>query len=148
MKWNWGTGIATTYIVFAAATSGFVVFAMNRPVSLVRPDYYAASLRQDEQMAARARAQQLGAAVSITAEARDVLTVRVPMSAATPITGTVTMYRASDPAADRTFTFAPDPHGAQELVKVTKRPDGTTKEERLCAVRFVPLIGEEGWRDD
>ena len=115
MKWNWGTGIATTYIVFAAATSGFVVFAMNRPVSLVRPDYYAASLRQDEQMAARARAQQLGAAVSITAEARDVLTVRVPMSAATPITGTVTLYRASDPAADRTFTFAPDPHGAQDL---------------------------------
>ena len=41
-----------------------------------------------------------------------------------------------------------DPHGAQELVKVTKRPDGTTREERLCAVRFVPLIGEEGWSDD
>lgn len=41
-----------------------------------------------------------------------------------------------------------DPHGSQELVKVTKRPDGTTREERLCGVRFVPLIGEEGWRDD
>ena len=41
-----------------------------------------------------------------------------------------------------------EPHGDQQLVKVTKRSDGTTREERLCGVRFVPLIGEEGWRDD
>lgn len=115
MKWNWGAGIAATYIVFAAATSGFVVFAMSRPVSLVRPDYYAASLRQDQQMAARARARQLGSAVSIAAEERDVVRLRVPVGAGTPIAGTVTFYRASDPAADRTFTFSPDAHGAQDL---------------------------------
>jgi protein-L-isoaspartate(D-aspartate) O-methyltransferase len=40
-----------------------------------------------------------------------------------------------------------DPGWAQELVKVTKRPDGTTSQENLGGVRFVPLIGEEGWRD-
>ena len=39
-----------------------------------------------------------------------------------------------------------DPGWVQELVKVTKRPDGTTQQENLCGVRFVPLIGEEGWR--
>lgn len=41
-----------------------------------------------------------------------------------------------------------DPGWAQELVKVTKRADGTTEQENLGGVRFVPLIGEEGWRDD
>lgn len=40
-----------------------------------------------------------------------------------------------------------DPSWVQELVKVTKRPDGTLKHENLGGVRFVPLIGEEGWRD-
>lgn len=40
-----------------------------------------------------------------------------------------------------------DPGWVQELVKVTKRPDGTTKQQNLGGVRFVPLIGEEGWRD-
>ena len=40
-----------------------------------------------------------------------------------------------------------DPGFVQELVKVTKRPDGTTSQENLGGVRFVPLIGEEGWRD-
>ena len=38
-----------------------------------------------------------------------------------------------------------NPGGAQELVKVTKRPDGTTERKNLGGVRFVPLIGEEGW---
>jgi protein-L-isoaspartate(D-aspartate) O-methyltransferase len=38
-----------------------------------------------------------------------------------------------------------EPHGGQDLVKVTKRPDGTIAEQSLGGVRFVPLIGEEGW---
>jgi protein-L-isoaspartate(D-aspartate) O-methyltransferase len=39
------------------------------------------------------------------------------------------------------------PDWVQELVKVTKHSDGTTTEKNLGGVRFVPLIGEEGWRD-
>jgi protein-L-isoaspartate(D-aspartate) O-methyltransferase len=37
--------------------------------------------------------------------------------------------------------------GTQELVKVTKGHDGTLERENLGGVRFVPLIGEEGWKD-
>jgi protein-L-isoaspartate(D-aspartate) O-methyltransferase len=40
-----------------------------------------------------------------------------------------------------------NPNGVQELVKVTKHSDGTVSHENLGGVRFVPLIGEEGWRD-
>ena len=40
-----------------------------------------------------------------------------------------------------------DPSWVQELVKVTKHADGKTTQENLGGVRFVPLIGEEGWRD-
>jgi len=40
-----------------------------------------------------------------------------------------------------------EPNWVQELVKVTKHPDGTTSQEKLGGVRFVPLIGEEGWSD-
>ncbi len=39
------------------------------------------------------------------------------------------------------------PGWPQELVKVTKRADGTVERQNLGGVRFVPLIGEEGWRD-
>jgi protein-L-isoaspartate(D-aspartate) O-methyltransferase len=40
-----------------------------------------------------------------------------------------------------------DPGWVQELVKVTKEPGGKLIRENLGAVRFVPLIGEEGWKD-
>jgi protein-L-isoaspartate(D-aspartate) O-methyltransferase len=39
------------------------------------------------------------------------------------------------------------PGWVQELVKVTKQEDGALKQENLGGVRFVPLIGEEGWKD-
>ena len=40
-----------------------------------------------------------------------------------------------------------DPGGVQELIKVTKQEDGILRQENLGGVRFVPLIGEEGWDD-
>ena len=40
-----------------------------------------------------------------------------------------------------------EPGWVQELIKVTKQEDGVLKQENLGAVRFVPLIGEEGWSD-
>jgi len=40
-----------------------------------------------------------------------------------------------------------EPAGSQKLVKVTKGHDGLLRQSDLGAVRFVPLIGEEGWTD-
>jgi protein-L-isoaspartate(D-aspartate) O-methyltransferase len=40
-----------------------------------------------------------------------------------------------------------EPGGVQELIKVTKQEDGILKQDNLGAVRFVPLIGEEGWKN-
>ena len=41
-----------------------------------------------------------------------------------------------------------DPGAVQELIKVIKTEDGTLTQQDICAVRFVPLIGEEGWSDE
>lgn len=38
----------------------------------------------------------------------------------------------------------PTPH-LQNLVRVRKDAQGELKREELCAVRFVPLIGKQGW---
>jgi len=40
-----------------------------------------------------------------------------------------------------------EPGWVQELVKATRQADGSLKQENLGGVRFVPLIGEEGWSD-
>ena len=40
-----------------------------------------------------------------------------------------------------------EPGWVQKLVKVTKAADGSLRQSDLGGVRFVPLIGEEGWKD-
>ena len=40
-----------------------------------------------------------------------------------------------------------DPGWVQKLVRVTKQEDGILQQSDLGEVRFVPLIGEEGWRE-
>ncbi|MFC3226521.1 protein-L-isoaspartate(D-aspartate) O-methyltransferase [Marinibaculum pumilum] len=39
------------------------------------------------------------------------------------------------------------PDAAQQLVRTRRLPDGSLEEDRHPAVRFVPLIGAEGWPD-
>jgi protein-L-isoaspartate(D-aspartate) O-methyltransferase len=40
-----------------------------------------------------------------------------------------------------------NPNWVQHLVKLTKDEDGSLQQSDLGEVRFVPLIGQEGWRD-
>jgi protein-L-isoaspartate(D-aspartate) O-methyltransferase len=40
-----------------------------------------------------------------------------------------------------------DPGSVQQLVQLSKLNDGSVQQSDLGAVRFVPLIGEEGWSD-
>jgi len=51
--------------------------------------------------------------------------------------------------ADRGRIVMPvgEPNWVQKLIKVTKGPAGNLITEDLGGVRFVPLIGEEGWND-
>jgi protein-L-isoaspartate(D-aspartate) O-methyltransferase len=39
-----------------------------------------------------------------------------------------------------------EPGWVQQLIKATRRADGTVERQNLGDVRFVPLIGEEGWK--
>jgi protein-L-isoaspartate(D-aspartate) O-methyltransferase len=36
----------------------------------------------------------------------------------------------------------------QELIRVRKQEDGSTERENLGAVRFVPLVGAQGWTEE
>jgi protein-L-isoaspartate(D-aspartate) O-methyltransferase len=40
-----------------------------------------------------------------------------------------------------------NPGAVQHLVAITKSIDGSIQQSELGAVRFVPLIGEQGWKD-
>jgi protein-L-isoaspartate(D-aspartate) O-methyltransferase len=50
------------------------------------------------------------------------------------------------PGGRLVIPVGPTPH-LQDLIRVRRLEGGELRREHLCAVRFVPLIGEQGWED-
>ena len=122
MRLHWGVGIAATYLVFASATAGFVAFAMQQRVDLVRPDYYAQSLVLDAQRRAEARTAALGSRFRVDVDDRGrTIAVAWPREHAGRVRGSAWLYRPSDSAMDRHVAIAPDAQGRQAF-----RVDGST----------------------
>jgi hypothetical protein len=115
IKWNWGVGAALAYAVFVASTLGFVAFAMSRPVALVRSDYYEDALREDQKREAEANGRAFSDRLTLTVDGRRDLVVAFPAELAMAVHGTMTLYRASDPAADREVALAPSSDGTQTI---------------------------------
>lgn len=114
IRFNWGTGIALVYTTFAAATTGFVTFAMGRSVDLVSGDYYAQSLRQDQQMDAERNALMLQPAPSVAQPHGRVAVLSLPADHA-GARGRLTLYRPSDAKSDVSLPLALDGSGRQQV---------------------------------
>jgi len=115
LRMNWGMGVALSYAAFATGTMAFVVFALHRPVDLVAADYYAQSLREDQQMDAVRNARELRGAASIVQTGDRAVLVSLPPAQASRARGTITLYRASDAAADRVLALRTDAAGRQPV---------------------------------
>lgn len=115
LRFNWGTGIALSYLAFAGGTMAFVIFALQRPVDLVAADYYAQSLRQDAQADAERNARTLGGDASIVQTGDRAVMVSLPPAQARDARGSITLYRASDAAADRVVSLQTGTDGRQQV---------------------------------
>ena len=115
IRFNWGTGIAAVYTVFALATTGFVTFAMGQHVDLVSSDYYVQSLRQDQRIAAEQNARSLEPPPSVGLTGSSQAILSLPSDQAGVAAGTITWYRPADSKADRTTALALDRDGRQLL---------------------------------
>ena len=115
VSFNWGSGIAVVYTLFAVATISFVTFAMSRRVELVSPDYYEQGLRQDDRMQAERNARALGGALSVTQVDPAALVLALPREQWGRLHGTLTLYRPSNERADREAPMTLDANGRQKI---------------------------------
>ena len=115
LRMNWAVGIVASYVLFAGGTTAVVVYALNRPVDLVSPDYYARSLQQNQQMDAERNTAELHGGASVVQAGDRAIVVSLPSRQADSARGSVTLYRPSDASADRVFPLAADGTGRQRI---------------------------------
>jgi hypothetical protein len=108
LRISWGTGIVVAVGVFLCGMLALVVISAREDVSLVHARYFDRGQQYGTRLRAMERAQALRDPLTVRVE-RGIATVAYPRTAARrEVTGTVTLYRPSNGALDRTLAVAPD----------------------------------------
>jgi hypothetical protein len=125
-KFNWGTGILITIIVFMVITIGTVIFLMSQEVDLVASDYYNKGIHHQEQIDRMNRTNKMGDEVSISPE-NGFVRLTLPKSfLQKSLTGVIQFYRPSDSKKDFAVALAIDTSG-QQLISTQNMDKGYWK---------------------
>ena len=113
LKWNWGSGIALLYTVFALSIISLVVYSFRQKIDLVTPDYYAKELAYQGQIDKMARAKALPEAMAWEVQ-KGAIQITLP-AAFSPerVKGTVTLFKPSDKLSDKEFELEISESGSQ-----------------------------------
>ena len=102
MKFNWGTGILITIILFFLAVIGFFIFSSNLDINLVEENYYEKELVYQERIDRINNTRKLGENIRINLENNQLIVIFPKFFTGKAVEGHVWFYRPSDPAKDFT----------------------------------------------
>lgn len=127
-KFNWGTGILITIILFMIIVISTAVYLMNQDVDLVTNDYYNKGINHQQQIDRMNRTNAMEDKVQISPE-NGYLKLKFPKSyAQKSFNGTIQFYRPSDSKKDFALSISIDT-SAQQLIPVQNLEKGYWKVE-------------------
>jgi nitrogen fixation protein FixH len=105
MKWNFGTGIAVVYGIFALAILTMAIRSTHYDVGLVKKDYYADDLNYQQHFNKIENEKSSAERLKIERDTEGVcLILRFPQNQPAP-TGTVMLFRPSKVGIDQTISI-------------------------------------------
>jgi nitrogen fixation protein FixH len=108
MKWNFGTGVAVVYSIFALSMLTAAIRSTYYNVGLVKKDYYADDLNYQQHFNKIQNEKGSGERLKIERDTEGVcLILRFPKNQPSPI-GTVTLFRPSKVGIDETLVIKTD----------------------------------------
>jgi hypothetical protein len=113
MKFNWGTGIVISFILFALSIAFIVIFPFNQSVELVTKDYYEKELIYQEQIDKLERTRLLNESIIINQDEGQ-LNIIFPLSYS-EVTGEILFYRPADAKKDFSLRINADSSGSQNI---------------------------------
>lgn len=103
LKFQWGTGIAIAFTLFATGIVYAVVTAVNQDIQVISANYYQDELNYQQTINKKEAALNLPSQPTVAQTAESV-TVTLPTQANR---GTITFMRPADKALDRTLAMQP-----------------------------------------
>lgn len=139
MKSNfWPVGILAALALFFCCLTAVIVIAATHSETMVSKNYYEQELTFQDQIDGAARAQKSGATIySDSANGNIIITVPVSQLVQ-KLSGTVELYRPSEPKLDEALQLTPRPDGTQVL-DTAKLAGG------LWVVRVRWIVGGENY---
>ena len=115
MKINWGLGIAVSIILFMVISIGFIYYAFNQDVNLVRDDYYEAEVQFNDTMDKIKRTTQLKDHLEITLTTGNIQLHFPAIYEKIRISGNIFMYRPSNEKKDFNLPILLDSLNSQNI---------------------------------
>jgi len=125
-KFNWGTGILISIIIFMIITISTVVFLMNQDVDLVASDYYDKGIQHQDQIDRVNRTNSMSEVIQVNLENGFIRLVFPKEFAQKSLNGTVQFYRPSDSKKDFALSISIDT-SAQQLISTQNLEKGYWK---------------------
>jgi hypothetical protein len=111
----WPFGIITAFALFFVGMASVVVIAATHREHLVSESYYEQELNFQRQIDGADRAKKSGASMVYDAT-KDSVVITLPVAQlAHKVSGTIELYRPSEPKLDREFLLEPKADGTQTL---------------------------------
>jgi hypothetical protein len=108
MKFNWGTGIFIVIVLFLLAVVSFFIFINTLDINLVEDNYYEKELVYQEKIDKINNTALLKGEITISQEP-GILIIQFPEAdSTTEMSGSVLLYRPSDPKKDVTVPLQLD----------------------------------------
>jgi hypothetical protein len=125
-KFNWGTGIAITIIIFMIITISGAIFFMNQDVDLVASDYYNKGIHHQEQINRMNRTNAMSDEVQINLGNGFIRLVFPKPFIQKSLIGTIQFYRPSDSKKDFILPISIDT-SAQQIISTQSIDKGYWK---------------------
>jgi len=115
-KFNpWPYGIIAFFGLLFCGMATIVTIAATHRESMVSQNYYEQELKFQDQIDAAARAQKSGATIAADAAGGNVVITVPAAQLAQKFSGTIELYRPSEPKLDQTLPLTPRADGTQTL---------------------------------
>lgn len=115
LKWNWGTGIALVYTLFALSIIALVVNSFSKKIDLVTPDYYAKELKYQQQINKMNAAKNLPLAATWVVSNKAIELIFPADFDANQLSGDITLFKPSNNMSDKRFSIKTAENGIQSI---------------------------------